>query len=70
MAQGSEPAFPMPGFPGMSVRDYFAASAIQGLCTYEVGFRQASNAGSRVGLAEIAYGVAYAMLQARLVAPK
>ncbi len=64
----SEPAFPVPGseyggtgtFFGMSMRDYFAAKAMQGICAHPETWGQGVD-----GLAESAYDVADAMLAAR-----
>lgn len=65
----SEPAFPVPGseyggtgtFFGMTLRDYFAAKAMQGICAHpETWGRQTSE------IAQSAYELADAMLAARV----
>jgi hypothetical protein len=53
-----EQAFPDEGNYGISIRDYFAARALQGLISTE-------GAGSAERYAEIAYKLADAMLKAR-----
>jgi hypothetical protein len=67
----SEPAFPCgiqgnqdhpseePFFYGLTIRDYFANSAIQGLIAWD------GTQGNPIGLAEYAYEIADAMLLAR-----
>lgn len=50
-------------FAGMTLRDYFAAAALQGICS---NFPEAADAvGSRHGVAEDAYLIADAMLAER-----
>jgi hypothetical protein len=63
----NEPAFPNEGFngwgepfKGMTLRDYFAAKAMTGLLTAEIVGEY-----SNEHVAEIAYRIADAMLQAR-----
>ncbi len=71
-----EPAFPVPvgerefwdceenGSPnGMSLRDYFAAAALQGLIAHIIGVENAN--GSALKYTECAYKYADAMLAAR-----
>jgi hypothetical protein len=71
-----EPAFPVPvgerefwdreenGSPnGMSLRDYFAAAALQGLIAHIIGVENAN--GSALKYAECAYKYADAMIAAR-----
>lgn len=64
---GERPAFPVPGmqedayFNGMSMRDYFAAKAMQGLLSSD-SFSQAPPS----NIAMLAYGQATAMLNERL----
>ena len=61
------PAFPVAGYQGMTLRDYFAAKAMQGLCAREDGkgfdFSTFPNDPMRVAL--WAYDVADQMLKAR-----
>ena len=63
-----EPAFPVNGatswYPGMTLRDYFAAQAMQGLAVflYDGGY---SDDGQISHGTEIAYQVADAMMEAR-----
>ena len=52
------PAFPIQGWTGMSLRDYFAAAALQGMYS-------ANHAPRDREAAEIAYSVADAMLTER-----
>jgi len=55
------PAFPSaPHIPGMNLRDYFAAKAMQGFCATE----ETGN-WSRSEMAEASYALADAMLRAR-----
>lgn len=55
----NEPAFPTnTGHSGMTLRDYFAAKAMQGLISTE-------GAGSAERYAEISYRLADAMMKAR-----
>lgn len=54
----TQQAFPDEGNYGISIRDYFAAKALQGLISTE-------GAGSAERYAEIAYKLADAMLKAR-----
>lgn len=70
MNKDNPPAFPgvagngTPSRPGMSLRDYFAACALQGLTTR----RPAGVPTSAGELARFAYEIADAMLEARLPA--
>ena len=72
------PAFPVPGteyndrYPGMSLRDWFAGQALQGLTdTYPISFLEDdSTSGHRASQicknrAQAAYAIADAMLAAR-----
>lgn len=70
----TQPAFPVPGlqhdedFNGMSLRDYFAAKAMQGMCANgdwveRMSARMSTSATHAVSFA--AYEVADAMLTAR-----
>lgn len=66
------PAFPIPGlqddedFNGMSLRDYFAAKAMQAwLSTYAENDRHPASAGNLDHFAGQAYEVADAMIAAR-----
>lgn len=52
------PAYPLESFTGMSLRDYFAAKAMQGLIT-EI------DPPINDGLARLSYSMADAMLKAR-----
>jgi hypothetical protein len=54
------PAFPVGNVNGMSLRDYFAAKAMTGLLTAEIVGEY-----SNEHVAEIAYLIADAMLEAR-----
>ncbi len=62
------PAFPLqsigpefaPGYAGMSLRDYFAAKAMQGFCAMEVSIECSAD-----DIADDAYEMADAMLRAR-----
>lgn len=73
-----EAAFPQSGFqqwepmPGMSLRDYFAAKAANGLCSNGTWLQEAfSNVGSDAcasAVAKASYELADAMLAAREVA--
>lgn len=64
----TEPAFPVNGatswYPGMTLRDYFAAQAIQSLAVSQLNdrFRDPSDIPFAV---EIAYQIADAMMEAR-----
>ena len=61
------PAFPVPGlhddpeFNGMSLRDYFAAKAMQGAFSSPI----ASSVSEKIYIATHAYAMADAMLKAR-----
>jgi len=63
----SDPAFPHPDcghgravYPGMTLRDYFAAKVMQGMCSVTgIDF------GTHAEAAEIAYAMADAMLKER-----
>jgi hypothetical protein len=63
MNDAPEPASPMQGFPGMNIRDYFAAAALAGLATAFAG--ELSYGERRAEIADQAYGLADAMLKAR-----
>ena len=62
------PAFPLqsigpdfaPGYAGMTLRDYFAAKAMQGFCAREVSIECSAD-----DIADDAYAIADAMLAAR-----
>ncbi len=61
------PAFPHAQWPietGMTLRDYFAAKAMQGICN---GRSHSDLKGHAVASAKVAYEVADAMLKARSV---
>lgn len=66
----SQPAFPVPGlqhdedFNGMSLRDYFAAKALQGLAS-NPSFLDSTDSRAVQYTAEGAYQLADAMLSAR-----
>ena len=61
--------FPKPAFPndtddGMSLRDYFAAKAMQGICAHSGGASPVW-AENNSDIAEVSYELADAMLKAR-----
>ena len=66
------PAFPLqsigpdfaPGYAGMTLRDYFAAKAMQGFCAREVSIECSAD-----DIADDAYAIADAMLAARKEKP-
>ena len=66
------PAFPLqsigpdfaPGYAGMTLRDYFAAKAMQGVCAREVSIECSAD-----DIADDAYAIADAMLAARKEKP-
>ena len=63
--QGMDPAFPVIGapsqdYPGMTLRDYFAAKAMQGLTTYQGALNN-----SPAFFAQLSYTLADAMLKER-----
>lgn len=64
----SGPAFPASsnGHPGMTLRDYFAATVIGGLSSSDLGSRSVHEAGAQDGWAESAYLIADAMMKVRL----
>ena len=53
------PAFPNQGYEGLTIRDYFAAKAMQGIISSECNY------GAFSDLASDAYSIADAMLRAR-----
>jgi len=62
------PAFPGPTTDGMTLRDYFAANAMQGWMASRVHVKFGSVKGNEdhiSGVAELAYDIADAMLKAR-----
>lgn len=61
------PDYPNEMFGGISIRDYFAAKAMQGMLAYPGCESRGShhNNNSPEGVAEMAYGYADAMLKAR-----
>ncbi len=77
MRDDGNAAFPVPessqhaAWPGMSLRDYFAAAALQGMCANEDVVARMRSTGDaehidpQVLLATAAYGAADAMLQER-----
>ena len=76
MADGG-PAFPMPSGPeprvdefthyneGLSVRDYFAAKAMQGIITTKYYFEIVGKNNKRAALSTTAFAIADAMIKAR-----
>lgn len=64
------PAFPTPGLQGMTLRDYFAASAMQGYLAnawqaQELDSMGESSSQQMATVAEISYAMADALLKAR-----
>lgn len=71
--KGGGPAFPLqsigpdfaPGYSGMTLRDYFAAKAMQGFIAGHISHHGHENHWLYTGIASEAYDVADAMLKAR-----
>lgn len=60
------PAYPTQGYEGLTVRDYFAAKAMQGwLAGYPAGIEHPARSEDDFIIAELSYLMADAMLKAR-----
>lgn len=60
------PAYPTQGYEGLTVRDYFAAKAMQGwLASYPEGIEHPATTHLENMVAELSYLMADAMLKAR-----
>ena len=65
MKEGIKPAFPSIARPGITIRDYFAAAALQGILASMAGIPVLNRKRDGGPLADAAYKIADAMIQRR-----